>query len=50
MSASAFHTPAPVRELPPIFAALHEAKNKSGKSFETIAKDIGRSEWWTAGL
>jgi len=36
--------------LPSIFSQMHESKVKSGKSFEQISKEIGRSEMYTAAM
>lgn len=36
--------------LPPIYTSLHEAKVKSGLTFEQIAKSVGRDEWYVAAL
>jgi len=40
----------PFSGLPPICAALHEAKAKKGLTFDQIAKAIGRDEVWVAAM
>ncbi|SPO40509.1 probable Cyanate hydratase [Pseudozyma flocculosa] len=36
--------------LPPIYSMLHEAKAKSGLSFEKLAQAMGRDEWYVAAI
>ncbi|KIJ62877.1 hypothetical protein HYDPIDRAFT_176302 [Hydnomerulius pinastri MD-312] len=38
----------PYEELPPIIAALFEAKARKGLTFDDVAKAIGRDEIWVA--
>ncbi|KAI0951408.1 Cyanate hydratase [Taiwanofungus camphoratus] len=40
----------PYADLPPICAALFEAKAKKGLTFDDIAKAIGRDEVWVAAM
>ncbi|EMD31279.1 hypothetical protein CERSUDRAFT_89134 [Gelatoporia subvermispora B] len=41
---------APFTDLPPICAALFEAKAKKGLTFDAIGKAVGRDEVWVASL
>ena len=49
-SSSQHHRPAVLRELPPIFTSLHEAKAKKNLNYEQIAKAIDRDELYTAAM
>lgn len=42
--------PTVLAELPPVFTALYESKTAKKLSFEDLAKQIDRNEWYTAAL
>ncbi|KDN52661.1 putative cyanate hydratase [Tilletiaria anomala UBC 951] len=49
-SSSQIQMPTILQGLSPIFTSLHAAKATKDLTFEKIAKEIGRDEWYTAAI